>query len=66
MAEPSPPPIQQPQPSLAPPPFEAPVVEGQTPVVEENPCETLYIQNLNEKVKPEGACLCLPAMVTHG
>jgi len=23
-------------------------------VVEENPCETLYIQNLNEKVKPQG------------
>lgn len=32
----------------------APAVPGQTPVAEENPCETLYIQNLNEKVKPQG------------
>ncbi|KAF7784912.1 hypothetical protein Agabi119p4_1077 [Agaricus bisporus var. burnettii] len=81
MAEPSPPPIQQPQPSLPQPAFvpggqmvpgqpppaipgqgpmdttpTAPAVDGQTPVVvavEENPCETLYIQNLNEKVKPQ-------------
>jgi hypothetical protein len=39
-----------------------PVVDGQTPVVavvEENPCETLYIQNLNEKVKPQGERLLL-------
>jgi len=27
-------------------------VPGQTPATEENACETLYIQNLNEKVKP--------------
>ncbi|XP_006453829.1 hypothetical protein AGABI2DRAFT_189187 [Agaricus bisporus var. bisporus H97] len=81
MAEPSPPPIQQPQPSLPQPAFvpggqivpgqpppaipgqgpmdttpTGPAVDGQTPVVvavEENPCETLYIQNLNEKVKPQ-------------
>ncbi|EKM84383.1 hypothetical protein AGABI1DRAFT_110905 [Agaricus bisporus var. burnettii JB137-S8] len=81
MAEPSPPPIQQPQPSLPQPAFvpggqmvpgqpppaipgqgpmdttpTAPAVDGQTPVVvavEEKPCETLYIQNLNEKVKPQ-------------
>lgn len=88
MAEPSPPPIQQPQPSLPQPAFvpggqmvpgqppppipgqgpmdttpTAPAIDGQTPVVvavEENPCETLYIQNLNEKVKPQGTrYLCL-------
>lgn len=38
-----------------------PTVEGQTPVLpvpapedEQVACETLYIQNLNEKIKPEG------------
>lgn len=30
-----------------------PPVPGQTPATEENACETLYIQNLNEKVKPQ-------------
>ncbi|KAF9443560.1 RNA-binding domain-containing protein [Macrolepiota fuliginosa MF-IS2] len=73
MAEPSPPPIQQPQPGLPSLGFVAgqtPVIPGQQPVVpgqqpfvppateqalsgEENVCETLYIQNLNEKVKPQ-------------
>jgi len=50
-------------------PGQTPIVPGETPVtegaasppsdptpmvVDENPCETLYIQNLNEKVKPQG------------
>ncbi|KXN83331.1 hypothetical protein AN958_01567 [Leucoagaricus sp. SymC.cos] len=30
-----------------------PLVPDQTPATEENACETLYIQNLNEKVKPQ-------------
>ncbi|KAJ3574354.1 hypothetical protein NP233_g1820 [Leucocoprinus birnbaumii] len=30
-----------------------PTVPSETPAVEESPCETLYIQNLNEKVKPQ-------------
>ena len=27
-----------------------------TPAGEEYACETLYIQNLNEKIKPDGIC----------
>lgn len=34
-----------------------------TPAVEENACETLYIQNLNEKVKPTGAFTCISVMI---
>lgn len=33
---------------------DAPPATDQAPVAEENACETLYIQNLNEKVKPTG------------
>ena len=48
-------PVQEPQPGhplsgLVP----GPPASDSAMVVEENPCETLYIQNLNEKVKPQG------------
>jgi len=48
-------PVQEPQPGhplsgLVP----GPPASDSVMVVEENPCETLYIQNLNEKVKPQG------------
>lgn len=29
-------------------------ISQQTPAIDEYSCETLYIQNLNEKIKPEG------------
>lgn len=42
------------------PPIPAAVPGEPTPAAasEENACETLYIQNLNEKVKPQGAFVC--------
>jgi len=50
------PPIAAPQPVAA---EAAPVVPAAPapPREEEHACETLYIQNLNEKVKPEGVFL---------
>jgi len=37
----------------------------QPPKPTEAPCETLYIQNLNEKIKPEGLVSILIPSSTH-
>jgi len=49
-------PVQEPQPLSG---LVVPGSDGTPPVmvIDENPCETLYIQNLNEKVKPQGVFL---------
>ena len=44
---------------------EATAEQPSAPPEDEYSCETLYIQNLNEKIKPEGSPILLSVMMLH-